>query len=112
MYGHSTDDSYACPECGVVPSRLVDGDHAEGCSREEPPCAGCGWRHGWHKPGCPEGGKYVPQSFYALMAHLHLTDAPRERQETAIREWLRDHPAGPAMTYTLESEGFGHLLHE
>lgn len=37
----STDPSHACPECGVVPSRFIDGDHEEGCSRQ-PICPECG----------------------------------------------------------------------
>lgn len=57
---------------------------------------------------------YVPTSVQALLAHLHLHDAPRAEQETAIRDWLQTHPAaaGSLMEFTLKAKGFGHLLNE
>lgn len=53
---------------------------------------------------------YVPTTVQTLLAHLHLEDVPRERQETAIRDWLETHPPGRAMEFTLRRKGFGHLL--
>lgn len=54
MTRYSTDPSHACPECGVIPTKFIDGDHEPDCSREEPACSGCGCRYGYHKPECPE----------------------------------------------------------
>jgi hypothetical protein len=49
-----------------------------------------------------------------LLTHLHLEDAPRSKQEAAIREWLKSHPAEPGsmMEYSLRHKGFGHLLEQ
>jgi hypothetical protein len=70
------------------------------------------WSRFWDDLGLVAHEDYVPTSVHALLDHLHLDDAPRSTQEAAIRQWLRDHPAGPVMTYTLERNGFGHLLNE
>lgn len=53
---------------------------------------------------------YVPTTVQALLMHLDLEDAPRAQQESAISEWLKTHPPGRAMVFTLKSKGFGHLL--
>ncbi|MGV0741455.1 hypothetical protein [Mycolicibacterium sp. XJ870] len=53
---------------------------------------------------------YVPTTAQALLAHLQLDDAPRPRQEAAIKDWLKMHPPGRAMEFTLRRKGFGHLL--
>jgi hypothetical protein len=53
---------------------------------------------------------YIPTSAQALLLHLHLEDAPRTQQETAIRTWLQEHTPGKLMTLTLKRKGFGHLL--
>lgn len=54
--------------------------------------------------------EYVPTTAVTLLAHLHLTDAPRPRQEAAIADWIKAHRVGRAMEFTLRSGGFGHLL--
>lgn len=53
---------------------------------------------------------YVPATLHALLRHLHVSEAAREVQEAAVRGWLEDHPAGPAMQFTLRESGFAHLL--
>ncbi|MBE1551844.1 hypothetical protein GGC64_005931 [Mycobacterium sp. OAS707] len=55
---------------------------------------------------------YVRNSFHAQMSHLHLREALRAQQEAALVEWLKDHPVGELMAYTLKRNGFGHLLNE
>lgn len=55
---------------------------------------------------------YAPTALQTLLWHLHLQDAPREQQESAIRDWLKDHPAEPGsmMEFSLRRNGFGSLL--
>lgn len=60
--------------------------------------------------GLVDPGQYVPATVQELLIHLKLEDAPRPRQEAAIVGWLKTHPAGKAMQFTLRSHGFGHLL--
>lgn len=53
---------------------------------------------------------YVPTTAQELLAHLRLEDAPRATQEAAVRDWLKNHPPGRAMVFTLRDSGFGHLV--
>jgi hypothetical protein len=53
---------------------------------------------------------YVPTTVHALLIHLRLDQAPRDRQENGIRDWLDSHPPGRGMAYTMTRSGFGHLL--
>lgn len=53
---------------------------------------------------------YVPTSLPALLRHLHIEQAPRSKQEAAVRSWLKEHPPGKLMAYSLDRMGFGHLI--
>lgn len=64
----------------------------------------------WDDPGLVAPDDYVPTTVQALLAYLHLDDASRPEQESAIREWLKTHPPGSAMAFTLRRGGFGHLI--
>lgn len=55
----------------------------------------------------PLYGDDEPTTAHALLAHLHLDNAPRWEQTEATCAWLREHPPVSAMTYALEGNGFG-----
>lgn len=55
-------------------------------------------------------GTYEPKSVQCLLTWLSLDSAPRHEQDAAISDWLKAHPPGPMMTYSMERNGFGHLL--
>jgi hypothetical protein len=84
----------------VIPSRSVEGHHADGCSREEPGRSFVAHEY------C------VPKPVHTLLTHLHLDDAPQAERQAAIRALLRGHPPGRAMTSTRERNGFGGRLDE
>ncbi|WP_131816334.1 hypothetical protein [Mycolicibacterium porcinum] len=108
----STDRTQACSECGVVPSRFVDGDHDDGCSLQRicPEC-GCDPTTMFHGiTGCSLAIKYEPRTMRAILTHLHLDNASAADQEAGIRDWLATHPPAPLTEYSLRDSGYGHLL--
>lgn len=60
--------------------------------------------------GLVDPGTIVPATVQELLAYLGLTSAPRPRQEAAITDWLKLHPPGRLMRFTLQSHGFEQLL--
>lgn len=68
-----------CPECGVVPSRFVDGDHADGCSRR-PRCPTCGMDPASFLHRCTE----VVKQFAA-----HLVERYADTMDPAAAELVR-----------------------
>lgn len=108
----AADQSNACPECGVVPSRFIDGDHDAGCSRQTI-CPECGsdpttMFHGI--TGCTLATKYEPRTVRAILRHLRLDNASTAEQEIGLRDWLGNHPPAPLTVYSLRDCGRGHLL--
>jgi hypothetical protein len=60
--------------------------------------------------GLIPAGTYEPKAVQDLLSYLGLDSAPRPEQDAAISDWLKAHPPGPMMTYSMKRNGFGHLL--
>jgi hypothetical protein len=106
----STDPSQACPECGVVPSRFIDGDHEDDCSLA-PTCPACGCDpttmfHGIN--GCPAAA--ADTTIWNLLHSNGLLLKPRDEKEPVIRAWLEQNEIDEWTADALRRNGFGHLL--
>jgi hypothetical protein len=55
-------------------------------------------------------GSTKPTTVAVLLRGLHVKDAPFEKQNEAIRQWLEEHSPGPMMRRSLKLHGFGGLL--
>ncbi len=55
-------------------------------------------------------GSTQPTTVAVLLRKLHVKDAPFEKQNEAIRQWLEENRPGPTMRRSLERHGFGDLL--
>jgi hypothetical protein len=55
-------------------------------------------------------GSTQPSTVPLLLRKLHVKDAPFEKQNEAIRQWLEHNTPGPTMTRSLQRHGFGGLL--
>lgn len=55
-------------------------------------------------------GSTQPTTVAVLLRKLHVKDAPFEKQNEAVRQWLKENRPGPTMTRSLERNGFRDLL--
>jgi hypothetical protein len=102
--------SEACPECGVVPSRFVEGDHDGDCSLA-PGCPACGCDpDGRFHSTCPVGAA-ESTILKLLRDNGVLLRSSLEQKFAVVREWLRTQPAPDEWTeYAIRRNGYGDLL--
>jgi hypothetical protein len=55
-------------------------------------------------------GSTQPTTVPLLLRRLHVKDAPFEKQNEAIRQWLETNKPRPTMERSLERHGFGGLI--
>lgn len=99
-----------CPECGVVPSRFVEGDHDTGCSLV-PRCPACGCDpDGMFHSSCPVGAAGL--AIWQALRQAGLPyGAPFEQRSDVVREWLRTQQEPDEwVQYALRRKGYGDLL--